>query len=107
MLLNLLTINILKFTKLSFSLILTRRYQSETSSLEALHETSQALSLQMVACEERAAKAEADARIERDWRCSLQEKETKHKELISSLQIEIKKLTDDIRVSIFKYIQMK
>lgn len=67
--------------------------------MEALHETSQALSLQMVACEERAAKAEADARIERDWRCSLQEKETKHKELISNLQIEIKRLTDDIRVS--------
>lgn len=58
----------------------------------------------MVACEERATKAEADARIERDWRCSLQEKETKHKELISSLQIEIKKLTDDIRVSIFNYV---
>lgn len=76
------------------------RYQSECNSLSALQETSQALSLQMVACEERAAKAEADARIERDWRCALQEKETKHKELISSLQIDIKQLTDEVRVGL-------
>uniref|UniRef100_A0A336MTN5 CSON004557 protein n=1 Tax=Culicoides sonorensis TaxID=179676 RepID=A0A336MTN5_CULSO len=76
---------------------LEKKYQSECNSLSALQETSQALSLQMVACEERAAKAEADARIERDWRCALQEKETKHKELISSLQIDIKQLTDEVR----------
>lgn len=43
-------------------------------------------------------KAEADARIERDWRLNLQEKETKHKELINSLQTEIKKFADDARV---------
>lgn len=52
----------------------------------------------MIACEERASKAEAEARIERDWRMSMQEKETKHKELISSLQLEIKKLSEDLRV---------
>lgn len=52
----------------------------------------------MVTCEERAAKAEADVRIERDWRSALQEKETKLKELISSLQIDIKQLTDEVRV---------
>lgn len=75
------------------------RYHSECNSLAALQETSQALSLQMVACEERASKAEADVRIERDWRSALQEKETKHKELISSLQIDIKQLTDEVRVS--------
>ncbi|XP_063707113.1 protein RUFY3-like isoform X2 [Culicoides brevitarsis] len=76
---------------------LEKKYQSESNSLSALQETSQALSLQMVACEERAAKAEADVRIEREWRSALQEKERKHKELISSLQIDIKTLTDEVR----------
>lgn len=55
--------------------------------------------MQMVATEERATKAEADARIERDWRTSLQQKEIKHKEVINSLQLEINKLSDDLRVS--------
>lgn len=83
------------------------RYISENNSLEALQETSQAISLQMVACEERATKAEADARIERDWRSSLQDKETKHKEIISSLQIDIKKLSDDLRVIDFKFSKLE
>lgn len=74
------------------------RYQSESNSLEALQETSQALSVQMIHCEERAAKAEADARIERDWRISVQEKESKSKEIINTLELEIKKLSEEIRV---------
>lgn len=87
-----------KFLNKPFSPI--DRYNSESTCRDALQETSQALSLQMLECEERATKAEAHARIERDWRTSLQEKETQHKELIATLQLNNTKLSDDLRVSI-------
>lgn len=73
------------------------RYGSEIASLTALQETSQTLSLQVVACEERAARSEADLRIEREWRASLQEQDVMNKEQISSLQINLKELTDETR----------
>lgn len=65
------------------------------ASLSALQDSSQTLSLQVVSCDERAARAEADLRIEREWRQSLQEKEVKLKENISSLQLNIKKLNEE------------
>lgn len=57
--------------------------------------------MQVVSCEERAARAEADLRVEREWRNSLQEKEVLHKEEINSLQIHIRELISESRV-IFK-----
>lgn len=79
--------------EISFSI----RYSTEIASLTALQETSQALSLQVVACEERASRCEADARVEREWRCDLQEKELKAKEQLNALQLHIKQLTDEIK----------
>ncbi|XP_058062633.1 RUN and FYVE domain-containing protein 2 isoform X3 [Anopheles bellator] len=74
---------------------LEKKYKSETLSLNALQESSQALSLQVVASEQRAARAEADLRIEREWRSAMQENEVKHKELISEMQLQMKQLSDD------------
>uniref|UniRef100_A0AAG5CW95 RUN and FYVE domain-containing protein 2 n=1 Tax=Anopheles atroparvus TaxID=41427 RepID=A0AAG5CW95_ANOAO len=74
---------------------LEKKYSSETASLNALQESSQALSLQVVASEQRAARAEADLRIEREWRTAMQDKEMQHKEIISELQLQVKQLTDD------------
>ncbi|XP_050068763.1 protein RUFY3 isoform X2 [Anopheles maculipalpis] len=74
---------------------LEKKYSSETASLNALQESSQALSLQVVASEQRAARAEADLRIEREWRTAMQEKEMAHKEVISELQLQLKQLSDD------------
>ncbi|XP_052867530.1 RUN and FYVE domain-containing protein 2-like [Anopheles cruzii] len=74
---------------------LEKKYKSETVSLNALQDSSQALSLQVVASEQRAARAEADLRIEREWRSAMQENEVKHKELISEMQLQMKQLTDD------------
>lgn len=65
--------------------------------MSALQETSQALSLQVVACEERASRCETDVRVEREWRCDLQEKELKAKEQIAALQSQIKQLNDEIK----------
>ncbi|XP_001655214.2 protein RUFY3, partial [Aedes aegypti] len=76
---------------------LEKKYNSETVSLNALQETSQALSLQVVSCEQRATRAEADLRIEREWRTAMQENEVKHKEQISSLQLELRQLTDELK----------
>lgn len=73
------------------------RYATEIASLTALQETSQALSYQVVACEERASRCEADVRVEREWRCDLQEKEQKSKEQINALQLHIKQLNDEIK----------
>lgn len=67
------------------------------TSLTALQDTSQALSLQVIACEERASRCEADVRVEREWRCDLQEKEQKAKEQITTLQGHIKQLNDEIK----------
>ncbi|XP_049276898.1 protein RUFY3 isoform X2 [Anopheles funestus] len=74
---------------------LEKKYSSETASLNALQDSSQALSLQVVASEQRAARAEADLRIEREWRTAMQEKEMEHKEVISELHLQVKQLTDD------------
>ncbi|XP_041765336.1 protein RUFY3 isoform X1 [Anopheles merus] len=74
---------------------LEKKYSSETASLNALQESSQALSLQVIASEQRAARAEADLRIEREWRTAMQEKEMEHKEAISDLQLQVKQLMDD------------
>ncbi|KFB37662.1 AGAP003431-PB-like protein [Anopheles sinensis] len=74
---------------------LEKKYSSETASLNALQESSQALSLQVVASEQRAARAEADLRIEREWRTAMQDKEMQHKEIISELQLQVKQLNDD------------
>ncbi|XP_058813528.1 protein RUFY3 isoform X2 [Topomyia yanbarensis] len=74
-----------------------KKYNSETASLNALQETSQALSLQVVSCEQRATRAEADLRIEREWRTAMQENEVKHKEQISALQSEARQMTDELK----------
>lgn len=65
--------------------------------MSALQDTSQALSLQVVAGEERVSRCEADLRVEREWRCDLQDKELKAKEHANALQLQIKKLNDDLR----------
>ncbi|CAD6992636.1 unnamed protein product [Ceratitis capitata] len=75
---------------------LEKKWDSDKNNLgEILRNTSQTLSTQVTACEERAARAEAESRIEREWRLSLQEKEVKLKEKISSLQNCLKELTDE------------
>ncbi|XP_053671920.1 protein RUFY3 [Anopheles nili] len=74
---------------------LEKKYSSETASLNALQESSQALSLQVVASEQRAARAEADLRIEREWRTAMHEKEINHKQLISEMQLQMQQLMDD------------
>lgn len=73
------------------------RYAKELATLTALQETSEALSLQVVACEERASRCETNLRVEREWRCDLQDKEQKAKEYNASLQIQIKQLHDEIK----------
>nr|XP_029723032.1 protein RUFY3-like [Aedes albopictus] len=76
---------------------LEKKYNSESVSLNALQETSQALSLQVVSCEQRATRAEADLRIEREWRTAMQENEVKHKEQISALQLELQQIGDELK----------
>lgn len=68
----------------------TIRYATEIASLTTLQETAQTLSYQVNTCE-------ADIRVEREWRCDLQEKEQKAKEQINALQLHIKQLNDEIR----------
>ncbi|XP_038104614.1 RUN and FYVE domain-containing protein 2 isoform X2 [Culex quinquefasciatus] len=76
---------------------LEKKYNSETASLNALQETSQTLSLQVVSCEQRATRAEADLRIEREWRAAMQDNEVKHKEQISQLQLENRQMVDETK----------
>lgn len=59
------------------------------ASFKSLEETSKALTSQIVACEESRSRAEADLRIEREWRSALQAKELEYKETISKLQLKI------------------
>lgn len=73
------------------------RYNSELSSLNVLQETSQTLSMKVAASEERASRCEADLRVEREWRRNLQEKEQKDKEQINALQLQMKKMNDDMK----------
>lgn len=81
----------------SFFVHLEFRYANEIASLTALQETSQALSLQVIACEERASRCETDVRVEREWRMDLQDKEQKALATISALQVQIKQLNDEIK----------
>lgn len=67
------------------------------NSLQALQETSQALAIQVSASEDRSARSEADLRLEREWRQTIQEKDEKNKEQINSLQVQIKQLHDDAK----------
>ncbi|XP_031618577.1 protein RUFY3 isoform X2 [Contarinia nasturtii] len=76
---------------------LEKKYANEIQSLTALQETSQALSLQVIACEERASRCETDVRVEREWRIDLQDKEQKALATISALQLQIKQLNDEIK----------
>lgn len=58
-------------------------------------EQTQVLSMQMVSCEERLARAESDLRVEREWRNALQTKEVQLKEQITGYKLEIRDLTED------------
>ncbi|KAH8342046.1 hypothetical protein KR059_010091 [Drosophila kikkawai] len=75
---------------------LEKKWTHDKSNLgEILKTTSQSLSTQVTASEERAARAEAESRIEREWRISLQEKELKLKEKISTLQSCLTELAEE------------
>ncbi|KQS52187.1 RUN and FYVE domain-containing protein 2 isoform X2 [Drosophila erecta] len=75
---------------------LEKKWSHDKSNLgEILKTTSQTLTTQVTASEERAARAEAESRIEREWRISLQEKELKLKEKISNLQGCLKELAEE------------
>ncbi|XP_055377171.1 RUN and FYVE domain-containing protein 2-like isoform X3 [Condylostylus longicornis] len=78
-------------------LLLEKKWNTEKSSIKALQESSKTLSLQITTADERVARAEAETRIEREWRSSLQVKEAKHKDQISTLQNTIKELTEDAK----------
>lgn len=80
-----------------FFVFVTFRYAKELATLTNLQETSEALSLQLVACEQQASHSETDLRVERQWRCDLQQKESKSIEFIASLQTHIKQLQDEIK----------
>lgn len=71
---------------------------SETHSLSSLQDTSKSLSLQILSSEEKAARTEAELRIEREWRNDLQSKESKTKDQIHNLQLNIKHLNDEAKV---------
>ncbi|KAH8311191.1 hypothetical protein KR044_004732 [Drosophila immigrans] len=75
---------------------LEKKWTNDKSNLgEILKSTSQTLSTQVTASEERAARAEAENRIEREWRTSLQEKELRLKEKIATLQSCVKELNEE------------
>ncbi|KMZ06244.1 RUN and FYVE domain-containing protein 2 isoform X2 [Drosophila simulans] len=75
---------------------LEKKWSHDKSNLgEILKTTSQTLTTQVTASEERAARAEAESRIEREWRISLQEKELKLKEKIANLQGCLKELSEE------------
>ncbi|KAH8358440.1 hypothetical protein KR093_000288 [Drosophila rubida] len=75
---------------------LEKKWTNDKSNLgEILKSTSQTLSTQVTASEERAARAEAESRIEREWRTSLQEKELRLKEKITTLQSCVKELNEE------------
>lgn len=65
------------------------RHSTDLASFKSLEDTSKALTSQIVACEEGRSRAEADLRIEREWRSALQAKELEYKETISKLQLKI------------------
>lgn len=67
------------------------------ASFKSLEETSRALTSQIVACEESRSRAEADLRIEREWRSALQAKELEHKETISKFQLKISQHAEEAK----------
>lgn len=67
------------------------------ANVSSIQEATQAISLQLTAAEEHASRCEADVLIEREWRRDLQEKEQKSNEDVNTLQLQIKKLCDDIK----------
>lgn len=80
------------------SLIVTpNRVYSENASLATMAEQSQVLSMQMVSCEERLARAETDLRVERECRNALQLREVQLKEQITGFKVEIRDLLVDRR----------
>lgn len=79
------------------SIVQRIRYAKELATLTELQETSENLSLQVVESEERASRCETNLRVEREWRCDLQDKEQQAKEYIASLQTEIKQLHVEIK----------
>jgi predicted GTPase len=54
--------------------------------------------MQLVASEEARSRAEADLRIEREWRTALKEKESELKEAISKQQIRINQIIEESKV---------
>lgn len=73
---------------------------SEIHSFSSLQDSSKSLSLQILSSEEKAARTEAELCIEREWRNDLQSKESKTKEQIHNLQMNIKHLNDESKVFI-------
>lgn len=73
------------------------RHSTDLASFKSLEETSKALTSQIVACEESRSRAEADLRIEREWRSALQAKELEYKESISKLQLKISHHTEEAK----------
>lgn len=67
-------------------------------SFNALQQTSQTLSMQVVSCEEARSRAEADLRIEREWRSALQSKESEFRETISKQQLRINQIMEENKV---------
>lgn len=67
------------------------------ASFKSLEETSKALTSQILACEEGRSRAEADLRIEREWRSALQAKELEYKENVSKLQLKISQHSEEAR----------
>lgn len=67
------------------------------ASFKSLEETSKALTQQIVSSEESRSRAEADLRIEREWRSALQAKELEYKETISKLQLKISHHAEESR----------
>lgn len=78
---------------------LEKKYSLEKSNLSALQESTKSLSSQVTMSDERAARAEADVRLEREWRINLQEKEVKLKEQINNLQMYVRQLGDESKKS--------
>lgn len=73
------------------------RVYTENASITAMQEQSQVLSMQMVSCEERLARAETDLRVERECRSTLQAKEVQWKDQINQLQMQIQEQSRDVK----------
>lgn len=62
-----------------------------------MEDASKALTSQIVVSEEGRSRAEADLRIEREWRSALQAKELEYKEAISKLQLKISQHNEEAK----------